>query len=244
MAGLESVLLVLLLACVVVVILLQAGVIGGGDAEDTQTEEERAAEEAAAKAEEEAAALAAAKAEQAAKDEAARRRAQELINELTAGKPKALEDMTEKELTNELTKAMTETNGDESDPKVKKLMELIRKNIENTDDTIGMPSTTDIQSVQNAAAKTGLETVSVQTMSYIQRMYREIFKYSAGDLTSKLASALTKTFDTEADRLRSIRDHLTSGSKNLPSRMFIAIGFLSFIPTLICMGTLMQIPRT
>eukprot|EP00899_Mesostigma_viride_P018807 jgi/Mesvir1/26928/Mv20655-RA.1 len=216
MAGLESVLLVLLLACVVVVILLQAGVIGGGDAgEDTQTEKERAAEEAAAKAEAEAAALAAAKAEQTAKDEAARRRAQELINELTAGKPKALEDMTEKELTDELTKAMTETNGDESDPKVKKLMELIRKNIENTDDTIGMPSTTDIQSVQNAAAKTGLETVSVQTMSYIQRMYREIFKYSAGDLTSKLASALTKTFDMEADRLRSIRDHLTSGSKNV-----------------------------
>eukprot|EP00899_Mesostigma_viride_P018604 jgi/Mesvir1/26745/Mv20521-RA.1 len=121
--------------------------------------------------------------------------------------------MTSKELTDELTKTMEETGGDESDPKVKKLMELLRKNIENTDDTIGIPSTADIKAVQNAAAKTGLETVSVQTMSYIQRIYREIFKYSSKDLTSKISNALTKTYETEADRLRSIRDHLTSGSK-------------------------------
>eukprot|EP00899_Mesostigma_viride_P011161 jgi/Mesvir1/20045/Mv13296-RA.1 len=205
-----ALLLLVLVPVLVVVILWQAGVIGKKDSEedpaDTEEETQKEEEAKAAKAKEEAEA-------KAAEEEAAKKRAQELIAEVTAGKTKPLEEMSVKELTDELTKAMVATGGDESDPKVKKLMELIRGNIAATDDAIGMPSTADIASVQQTAAKTGLETASVQTMSYVQRMFREIFKFSARDLTSKLTAAFTKTYDAEADRLRSIRDNLTEGSK-------------------------------
>eukprot|EP00899_Mesostigma_viride_P012852 jgi/Mesvir1/21568/Mv04008-RA.1 len=127
--------------------------------------------------------------------------------------PKSYKDMTEMELSNELTKILKITGGQREDPRAKEILEEMRIRTANKTDHLALPSSADIAALDAASQMTGVENLNFETLSHIQRMYRAIFRYSASNIRSKLLDGLEKNASAEADRLRSLRDALAENSE-------------------------------
>eukprot|EP00899_Mesostigma_viride_P027312 jgi/Mesvir1/7766/Mv11709-RA.1 len=140
------------------------------------------------------------------------KQAEELLAEASAGAPKKLEDMTKAELTAELTKALALAEDNPDDPSVQKILEFVRTSAASKDDAVGLPSQADIDAVKNLANTTGIEKMATQTLSFLQRLYRSVLRYSADTNKDRFVRAMKTMAEMETDRLRSIRDRLASGS--------------------------------